>query len=414
MYDWANSAFITVIVASVFPPFFAGFASAGTESATATFRFSVATAIAVAAIAVLAPVLGTIADRAPVKKRFLAVFATIGVVATAAMFTIGRGDWLWAAALFVIANIGAMGSFVFYDALLPHIASKREIDRVSTAGYAIGYVGGGLLLAAVLVLTQNPTWIGMTSATEVVKVAFVAVALWWALFSLPLFRSVPEPFVETASCQAKASVKNAFARVAETYRDLRAYPQAGRFLLAFLIYNDGIGTIIKMAAIYGAELKLPSSTLYGAIVLVQFVGIPCTFAFGQIADRVGSKTAIYMALVIYGAVSVLGYFMTSSLHFYILAALIGMVQGGVQALSRSLFATLIPMRKAGEFFGLFAVFEKFAGIIGPTMFAVLIAAMGSSRGAILGILSFFVLGAILLARVDIRAGREAVSDTEDG
>lgn len=410
LYDWANSAFVTIVMASVFPVFYESYANAGAAKGDATFRFSVTTAIAVGIIAVLAPVLGAVADRSPLKKKLLGGFALLGASATAAMVAIQPGGWGYASIVFVIASVGAMGSFVFYDALLPHIARDGEMDRVSTAGYALGYVGGGLLLVVVLVAVQKPGIFGLPSAVAATKASFVVVALWWLVFALPLFRRVPEPPVLLTLPPPGRLVRRAFADLARTTRELRRYRQAALFLLAFLVYNDGVGTIIKMAAIYGAEIDLPTSTLFGAIVLVQLVGIPFTFLFGQLAGKLGTKRSIFVALAVYGVVSVLGYFMTTSLHFYLLALLIGMVQGGVQALSRSLFASMIPRAKASEFFGLFAVFEKFAGVLGPLLFAMVLASVGSSRVAILAILGFFVVGAALLALVDVEEGQRAARE----
>ena len=409
LYDWANSAFITVVVAAVFPVFYGSYANLGAAENEATLRFSVTTAIGVAVIAVLAPLLGAIADHAPLKKVFLGFFLIIGVLATFAMCFIDEGAWLYASVVFVVANVGASGSFVFYDSLLPHVASDDELDRVSTSGYALGYVGGGILLALILVAVGNPAVIGLESATSVIKLGFAVTAIWWAAFSLPLFRRVPEPtlLAEDRRLRGTALIASALSGLAETFRELRRFRQALLFLVAFLIYNDGVGTIIKMAAIYGAELNLSRSTLFGAIVLVQFVGVPFAFLFGQLAHVIGSKRSIFIGLAVYCGVSVLGYFMTTATHFYLLAILVGMVQGGVQALSRSLFATLIPKAKSSEFFALFAVFERFAGVIGPLMFALVIAATGSSRTAILAIIGFFVVGAALLSLVRIDEGQAA-------
>jgi UMF1 family MFS transporter len=237
--------------------------------------------------------------------------------------------------------------------------------------------------------------------------AFVSVAAWWVVFSLPLFRRVPEPAatLEPDERPGESPVKMAFVRLGETFRELRSYRQAFLMLLAFLIYNDGIQTIIKMATAYGTELGIDQSALIGAILLVQFVGIPCSFLFGMLAGRIGAKRAVFIGLLAYTAISLLGYFMKTAAHFYVLAALVGTVQGGTQALSRSLFASMIPQHKSGEFFGFFSVFEKFAGIFGPLIFAGTIAATGSSRNAILSVILFFAVGAVLLGRVDVAEGQ---------
>ena len=425
MYDWANSAFVTVIMTAVFPIYFSSVAGAGLAPEAATFRYGVATTVGLLLIALTAPVLGAIADLRPVKKRMLAVFLAAGVLATALMFFIQRGDWLLAAALFVVANIGANGSFVFYDSLLPHVARQDEMDRVSTAGYALGYVGGGLLLALNLAWIQRPEWFGLphgpglTPAQQTLpaRLAFLSVAVWWALFAIPLFRRVPEPPVEArgdgvARTGGGGVLAAAAGQLAATFGELRGFRNAALMLLAFLIYNDGIGTIIRMATIYGTEIGIGRGSLIASILVVQFVGIPCAFLFGGLAGRIGAKRSIFLGLVVYTMISVVGYFMRTATHFLLLAVLVGLVQGGTQALSRSLFASMIPRQKAGQFFGFFAVVEKFAGIFGPLVFSATIALTGSSRNAILSVIAFFAVGAAILARVNVGEGQRAARAAE--
>jgi len=405
-YDWANSAFMTTVVAAVFPIYYAKVAADGLGDATATFRFGIATTIALTATAVLSPILGALADAAGGKKRLLAAFAGIGIAATAGLALVGRGDWGLALALFMLGNIGIFGSMTFYDALLPHIAKPEELDRVSTAGYALGYLGGGVLLAINLAWIQQPAWFGFADAGAATRAAFVSVAVWWALFSIPLLRSVPEPAVDPAAA-AGASFRTAFVRLAHTLRELRRYRHAFTMLVAFMLYNDGIGTIIRMATLYGTQVGIDQGSLIGALLLVQFIGVPAAFLFGAVASKVGAKPAILGALVLYTVISVLAFRMTTASDFMILAALVGLVQGGSQALSRSVFASLIPKDRTAEFFGFFAVFEKFAGIFGPLLFSAAVALTQSNRAAILSVILFFVAGGALLVTVDIDEGRRA-------
>jgi MFS transporter, UMF1 family len=422
MYDWATSAVQTTIMVAVFPIYFVKVAAAGLPPSSATQRLATVNTIALVIIALASPVLGAISDYGAAKKRFLAGFMGLGAVAVAALFLVHTGQLGLGSVLFVLALVGATGSFVFYEALLPHIAKGEEIDRVSTAGYALGYIGGGVLLALNLAWIQKPEWFGLPAgaglseaeATLPARLAFVSVAVWWVVFSLPLFLRVPEPAarLEPDERWGASPVKAAFLRLGETFRELRGYRQAFLMLLAFLIYNDGIQTIIKMATAYGTELGIGQSALIGAILLVQFVGIPCSFLFGLLAGRIGAKRSIFVGLLLYTAISVLGYFMKTATHFYLLAGLVGMVQGGTQALSRSLFASMIPRHKSGEFFGFFSVFEKFAGIFGPLIFAGTIAATGSSRNAILSVIAFFALGAVILAFVDLEEGKRAARAAE--
>ncbi|HEY8195923.1 MAG TPA: MFS transporter [Gemmatimonadales bacterium] len=422
MYDWATSAVQTTVMVAVFPIYFVKVAGAALPASSATQRLATVNTVALVIIALLSPILGAISDYRGAKKRLLAIFMFIGVAAVGGMFFIDRGEIDLASVLFLLALIGAAGSFVFYEALLPHIAGPEEIDRVSSAGYAMGYIGGGLLLALNLAWIQKPAWFGLPSGSDLaevqatlpVRLAFVSVAVWWLVFSLPLFRRVPEPpaRLEPDERAGENPIKMAFVRLAETFHELRGYREAFLMLGAFMIYNDGIQTIIKMATAYGTEIGIGQSALIGAILLVQFVGIPCTFLFGMLAARVGAKPAIFVGLLAYTAISILGYFMTNATHFYILAGLVGMVQGGTQALSRSLFAGMIPRHKSGEFFGFFSIFEKFAGIFGPLIFAGTIAATGSSRNAILSVIAFFAVGAALLWRVDVAEGQKAARQAD--
>ena len=410
LYDWANSPFITIVITAVFPIFFAKVAAAGMSESEATSKFAIASSISLAFIALLSPVLGAIADHAPIKKRFLAVFMSIGALATASLALIGTGDWVLALVLFGIGQIGATGSFVFYDSLLPHLARDDEMDRLSTAGYALGYLGGGLVLSLVLFAVTNPHAVGLPDTGAATRAGFVLVAVWWLAFAMPLFRRVPEPPIATGGAprpRGAPLLRASFGGLRVTFRELRRFRQATLFMFAFLVYNDGIGTIIKMAAIYGNEIGLEQNTMIVAILITQFIGIPCTFLFGQLAGRMGTKPSIYLGLAVYCVVSALGYFMTSPAHFYALAILVGIVQGGVQALSRSLFASMIPRARSSEMFALFGVFEKFAGIFGPGVFALIKALTGSSRNGILSVVGFFVLGALLLALVNVDEGRRA-------
>ena len=422
MYDWANSAMVTTITAAVFPIYYVRVAGAGMDGAQATQSYGTSTTIGLTIIAVLAPLLGTLADYVAIKKRLLGTFMGIGIAAVAMMFFIEHGDLMLASVLFILANIGVNGSFVFYEALLPHIAASDEMDRVSTAAYALGYIGGGLLLALQLAWIMSPATFGLPSganltpaqATLPSRLAFLSVAVWWLAFSIPLFRRVPEPPLVTPAGDPADShpVAAAFVRLGATFRDLRGNKPAFLMLVAFLIYNDGIGTIIRMATAYGTEIGIGETSLIAAIMLVQFVGVPFSFLFGTLAGKIGTKPAIYVGLAAYLVISVLGYRMRSAADFLWLACLVGVVQGGTQALSRSLFASMIPRHRSGEFFGFWGVFEKFAGIIGPLVFTITIAASGSSRNAILAVAIFFVIGGALLAFVDVDAGRRRARQEE--
>lgn len=421
MYDWAVSAMQTTIMAAVFPIYFVSVASAGLSAERGQQLLAVANTIAMAIVVVVSPVLGALADHSAAKKKLLALFMAVGASACAGMFFVGHGDATLAATLYAFAMLGAQGSTAFYGALLPHVARPDEVDRASTTGYALGYVGGGVLLALNLLWIQRPAWFGLPSgpgltpeqATLPTRLAFLSVAVWWVLFSLPLLLRVPEPPASLAPGEPRGNALVApFVRLGHTLRELRGFKQALLLLLAFAVYNDGIQTIIKMATAYGTGIGLQRGDLITAILVVQFVGIPFAFLFGMLADRVGAKRAVMGGLVVYVGIAVLAFYMRTATHFLLLALLVGMVQGGTQALSRSMFASMTPRHRSGEFFGFFGVFEKFSGLLGPLVYAGALEVGASSRVAILSIAIFFVVGLALLTLVNVGEGQRAARAAE--
>ncbi len=413
MYDWANSGYQTIIVASVFPIYFAGVASAGIDDNITQSRFATSKTIAILLTAIIAPILGAMADSRPVKKPLLASFLGVGVAATAAMFWIQQGDWKLALTLSIVSNIAVAGSIVFYESLLPHIAEPAEVDRVSTAGYAMGYVGGGLLLAFDLLMIQQPGWFGLPDTGTAVRLSFVSVAVWWLLFSIPLFRDVPEPTLtrDRATNSIASALRDSGRQLRQTFHELRKFKQALLFLVAFFIYNDGVQTMIAMAAIYAFQLGIPSSSLIAALLITQFVGIPFSFLFGAVAARIGAKAGVFIGITVYLGITVFAYWLEHAWQFYALAVAVGMVQGGTQALSRSIFASMVPRAKSTEFFAFFSVFERYASLLGPALFATM-ARYGYGREAILSLIVFFVVGGFLLSRVDVPAGQQAAREAD--
>ena len=410
MYDWANSAFTTTIITAIFPVYFTSVAGAGLAPGEATRLLARTTTIALGTSAILAPLLGALADHAPIKKRLLGLFMAIGCVAAGSLALVHRGDWLLAAVLFGIGNIGFTASLTFYDSLLPHVARRDEIDRVSTAGYGLGYLGGGLLLALNVAWILAPATFGLRDAGQASRLSFLSVAVWWAAFSLPLFRKVREPVVRLkgAGHSTLELIRASFRGLLETVRELRRYKHAFLLLVAFVIYSDGIGTIIRMATSYGTELGLDQGALITAILLVQFAGIPFAFLFGLLAGRIGAKPSIFITLAVYTLITVMGYYMKTERDFYMLALMVAAVQGGSQALSRSLFASMIPRARSSEFFGFFSIFEKFGAVAGPAAFEMASRATGSSRSAILSVMAFFIAGAAVLSFVNVAEGQAAV------
>jgi UMF1 family MFS transporter len=414
LYDWANSVFMTTILASIFPIYFRTVAAADLPPAVASGRFALSTSLAVTIVALISPLCGALADYKGNKKTMLGAFLGLGVSATGAMVLIGRGQWPLAAALFVAANVGASASIVFYNSLLPHIAAPDEVDRLSTAGFALGYVSGGLLLGVNLLMIQKPALLGIPDAATATRISFLTVAVWWAVFSIPLFRRVPEPPTLEASAaeRGRSIVGIAFGRLGATLRQMRHYRDAALVLLGFLLYNDGVNTVIRMAAIYGTEIGIAQTSLIAAILMVQFIGIPFAFLFGALAGRIGARRSIFLALSVYVVIAVLGYRMQTAADFFVVAALVGVVQGGAQALGRSLFASMVPRHKSAEMFGFFGVFDKFGGVLGSALFWLMITLTGSSRPAILALVLLFVAGGTILSLVDVERGRAAAREAE--
>lgn len=430
LYDWANSAFACTIMAAMLPPFFSSLVKdAGYDPAQATQWWGYTSAGALLLVALMGPILGAIADVTGGKKRFLAVFLGIGLIGTALLATLTPEMWWLAPIWYTLGFLGFGGGNVFYESLLPHIAREDDTDRVSAFGYAMGYIGGGLLLAVNALMVMKPELFGIADAGVAVRLCFLSVTAWWLGFSLPLFRRVPEPPAAPPPSEGVGQVRQVgldndtepetispvsagFAQLIHTFKNVRRYKHLLLFLVAFWIYDDGIGTIIKMATIYGAELGFGQGDLIGALLLTQFIGFPCALAFGPLARRITAKGAIFFGLAVYGLICIAGFFMTTPLHFYILAALVGTVQGGTQAISRSLFSAMTPRHLSAEFFGFFSTSSKFAGIVGPLLMAGISAATGSSRLGILALIVLFVAGGALLLFVDVDAGRRAARDAE--
>ena len=413
MYDWANSAFATTVMAAFFPPFYRFMAmEAGASGNEATAYWGYTTSCALFVIALIGPLLGIVSDQVGGRKRFIAAFAGLGILSCALFVLLGDDSYLLGSALFVLANIGFAGANIFYESLLPHIARRDDIDQVSIRGYAVGYIGGGILLAVNAVWYTNPEWFFMPDSGFAVRAAFFSVALWWALFSIPLFRTVPEPPASASPNIEPArsadgplsALAAALRRLFRTFREISRHRQLLMFLIAFWLYNDGIGTIIKMAVAYGDEIGIDVGDMVAALVITQFVGIPCAFGFGKLAPLVGTKRAILIGLLVYTGISIGGFFVQTATHFYILAFLVGTVQGGTQGLSRSLYAAMVPKERAAEFFGFYSTSSRFAGIAGPLIFGLITEYGGAGRLGILALVVFFVGGGLILTMVDEKEG----------
>lgn len=399
LYDWANSAFATTVLAGFFPVFFQQYWSTGVDPTVSTSRLGFANGIAGLIVAVLAPVLGAIADRTAGRKRQLVLWSSLGVIGTAALGFIGQGEWGWAAACFVLAGIGFNAANIFYDALLLDVAEPGDFDRVSAFGYSLGYLGGGLLFAFNVVMTLKPAWFGLANAAEAVQWSFLSVAVWWFVFTVPLMRHVRERPAAAVSVGLFGAARDGLRELGATLRRIASYRPIVLFLVAYWLYIDGVHTIYTMAVDYGVALGLPSSSLLAALLLTQFVAFPSALALGWLGNRIGAKRGILICIAVYLSATLYAYFLDSVIEFFALAVVVGLVQGGIQSLSRSYFGRLVPPGKGGEFFGFYNMMGKFASFLGPLLIAVVALVTGNSRLSITSLVILFVLGGVLLWRV---------------
>ena len=403
MYDWANSAFATTVMAGFFPLFFKAYWADPGNPEESTFYLGLANSLASIIVAALAPFLGAIADRGSAKKKFLFTFAFFGIIMTSGLWFVAQGYWQMAVIFYVAASVGFSGGNIFYDSLLPSIADESKVNYASSLGYALGYMGGGLLFLLNVLMFKFPETFGLSDSAAAIKLSFVSVAIWWALFSIPVMLFVREPQIYDRVPLSKA-VTLGWKQLRDTLRDIRHLKVVGLFLLAYWFYIDGVDTIIKMAVDYGMSLNFEESALITALLIVQFVAFPAALIYNWIASRIGTKRAIEIAIMAYCFITLLGYFMQTEQHFYVLAILVGLFQGGIQALSRSLYTRLIPAEKAAEFFGFFNMLGKFAAVLGPMLMGSVTLLTGNARLGILSILILFAIGLYLLRKVDISEG----------
>lgn len=400
MYDWANSSFATTVMAGFFPLFFKQFWNAGVPATESTFHLGIANGVASFVVALLAPLVGAIADKGRARVRLLGLFTVLGAAMTAGLFLVSKGDWLGASILYVIASLGFWGGNQFYDSLLTDVSEPHEYDLVSGYGYALGYLGGGLLFAVNVAMVLKPGLFGLANAGEAVRWSFVTVGVWWAGFTLFTVLLVKERATQTA-LPAGAAIRAGAVELMGTLRHLRTERMLLLFLLAYWFYIDGVNTIIKMAIDYGLSLGLKQNSLITALLVVQFVGFPAALAFGWLGQKIGARAGILIGIAVYAGIAGYAYFLHSETQFMVMAIIIGLVQGGVQSLSRSLFGRLVPPGKAGEFFGFYNLMGKAAAILGPTLTGIVALLTHDSRLAILSITILFVIGAVFLMRVRI-------------
>lgn len=424
IYDWANSAFATAVMAGFFPIFFKEYWSYGADVNMSTARLGLGNSMAGIIVALMAPVLGAIADKGSVKKKFLVFFAYLGVLMTAALFLVQKGDWGWAIFVYVMGIIGFSGANIFYDSLLPSVADEDKIDYISGLGYAMGYLGGGLLFLVTVFMTLLPEKFGLSDAETAIRYAFILVASWWGLFTIFTILWVQEEETATTPPQGVSFIADGFRQLIGTFKKIRHLRTVLLFLVAYWFYIDGVDTIIRMAVDYGMSIGFSSNDLIVALLITQFVGFPSALVFGKLGQQWSVRKSIFIAIGIYIFITIWGTMMTTQQEFYVLAIIVGLVQGGIQALSRSYYSRLIPKNQAAEYYGFYNMVGKFGTILGPVLMGIVgliarrvfippsptpeqIAHVGqlASRWGIASISLLFIIGAILFFFVDEEKGR---------
>lgn len=410
LYDWANSAYAVTVMSVFFPLFFKQYWASSLTSEESTYYLGLSNSVASLAIVVLAPVLGSIADQSAARKRFLFLFTFLGVSMCAGLFFVSQGSWSIAVIVYVLACIGFMGGVSFSDSLLVYVAPENKVDSISALGYALGYIGGGLLFALCVWMVQSPQTFALNDASEAISLSFLLVSIWWLLFSIPVFIWVKEPVARCVQPSPISAIRAGIQQLISTFHEIRQLKVVFTFLLAYWLYIDGVDTIVRMAVDYGLSLNIESSSLIIAILITQFIGFPSAIFFGYLGEKIGPKAGIMIALSVYIFVVIWASQIESAWEFYTLAILIGLVQGGVQSLSRSLFARIIPKNRSAEFFGFYNMLGKFAAVLGPFLVGGIALLTGSHRIAMLSIIILFVAGGFLLRSVDIKEGMRLARD----
>lgn len=403
LYDWGNSAFATTVMAGFFPIFFKQYWSNGAPGLESTLestaKLGYANSFSSLLLGLSAPFLGALADRSNGRKKFLLAFTMLGAASASSLFFVAQGQWVFATVLYVLASVGFWGGQNFYDALLSVVSPKADMDHVSGLGYGLGYLGGGVLFSVNVAMTLKPEFFGLQNAADAVRISFFTVGIWWLLFTIPLMFNVKEKTGPTEGLNYIRLFKESAKEVVRTFRSLRAHRSAFLFLIGYFFYIDGVNTIIKMAVDYGMSLGFKSESLIIALLLVQFIGFPAAIGFGFLANRIGARKSLYFAIAVYALVTIAATGLQVEWHFYALAAVIGLVQGGIQALSRSVFGQLVPSDRSGEFFGFFNMLGRFSSILGPLLIAVTSTISSSHRISMLSLLILFAIGALFLRHV---------------
>jgi len=431
LYDWANSAFATTVMAGFFPIFFKNYWSYGVDANLSTAQLGLANSLGGLIVALMAPILGAIADRGGVRKKFLIFFAYMGALMTAALFMVEKGQWEMAVFVYAMGVVGFSGANIFYDSLLSDVSTEQNSDYVSGFGYALGYLGGGVLFLLNVLMTLKPATFGLPDAATAVRYSFLSVAVWWGGFTLFTIFWVREERRQQPPANAFETIRLGIKQFAATFKKIKHLKTVGFFLFAYWLYIDGVHTIIRMAVDYGMSIGFKDTDLITALLLVQFIGFPAALIYAKMGERFGVRKALFVGIFAYMGITISGMFITETRHFYYIAIAVGCFQGGIQALSRSFYNRMVPRGQSGEFFGFYNMIGKFAVILGPLLMGFaglmvkkLLTAEGmspemlqqigqtASRWSLGSVIILFIIGAILLSFVDENVGKEEIRQYE--
>lgn len=398
LYDWANSAYSMTITSSVLPMYFKSVAEAGgMSSSNSTALWGYTISLSTLVVSMLAPILGTIADYKGNKKKFFKTFFSVGVLATTLLAFVPANNPILLLICYGFALVGFSGTNIFYDAFLVDVTTKERMDKVSSAGFALGYIGSTIpFIISIAVVLLSQMEIIPISLPLACKITFLITAVWWLVFTIPILKNVNQVYYIEPE---KEPIKKSFERLLKTLKAIKSHKNIFVFLIAYFFYIDGVDTIIGMASSYGTDLGISMVSLLIILLLTQFVAFPFTILYGRLAEKVGAKKLLYVGIITYIIICIYGYFITTALGFWILAMAVGSAQGGIQAISRSFFGKMVPKENANEFFGFYNIFGKFAAIIGPFLVAIITQATGQTRNGILSLIVLFVIGFFALGKV---------------
>lgn len=405
-YDWANSAYSMAVTSTILPIFYTSVAAKNLSAVEKQYYWGISNTVATILVALLAPILGTIADYKGFKKKFFSAFLAIGLLSTAALSLVREDNYIFCLSIYVISVLGFSGSNLFYDSFLTDATTEDRYDKVSTYGYAFGYIGSCIPFVISIAIIMKAEMLGLTTLLAT-QISFLITAAWWLIFSIPILKNVDQQYYVE---QEKNPIRSSIRRLADTLKKINLYRNVVIFLIAYFFYIDGVHTIISMATVYASGIGISSNTLMIALLLVQVIAFPAAIIFGHVINKVSAKALLAVAISVYILITYIGYRMTTPFHFWLLAILVATQQGGIQAISRSSFSKLIPKENSAEFFGFFSIFGKFSAALGPMIIGGVGYLTNNTRIGVLSLIPLFVLGLVFLMKVDFNAKPEAVKD----